>query len=165
MSNVRMFFVEADAQGIAAVADVVRMALGQPLALLLPPESQAAAVPAPVEEEPVPSRLPFKFKDARGKAKKAAGAARTAEPAAVAPARVTTEDTIPARVLDMIRKGPPRTSSQIYAVLRKQGFTGAISAVYNACAYHKQKGLVVTLADDSDEGGGVAKYHPVALSN
>jgi hypothetical protein len=46
-------------------------------------------------------------------------------------------------------------------VLRKQGFTGTNGAVYQACKFWRDKGLVVSKADDSAEGGGVVKQYPV----
>lgn len=74
--------------------------------------------------------------------------------------RVTTEASVPARVFDLISKGPARTSGELYDWLRKKGFTGAISAVYSACHALKEKGRVVVKPDDSESGGGVMKYFP-----
>lgn len=155
MAAVRMIFVEADAEAVAAVADVVRMALGVRPASALP-DTAVVETPAAVPSiaAPAPARVQRRRKAAPA-AKKSAATPPQSPPAS----RVTTGESIPTRVLEIIRKGPPRTSGEIYDLLRKQGFTGAISPVYSACAAHKAKGLVVTKPDDSVEGGGTMKYH------
>jgi hypothetical protein len=162
----RMIFVETEAGELGTLADVVRTAF---MGRLSAPAAEAAvgvpaalpSAPAAAIEAPEPVRLPFKFRKSPKvkRAPKSAGGGITAKPAAVAK-RVTSEDSVPARCLEIIRKGPPRTTGEIYDVLRKQGFTGTNAAVYQACKFWRDKGLVVSKPDDSAEGGGVVKQYP-----
>lgn len=58
-------------------------------------------------------------------------------------------------VLMAIRKGPPRSSGELIAHL---GIANHL--VYSSVNVFKKRGIIVGKPDDSDEGGGIMKWHP-----
>jgi len=91
-----------------------------------------------------------------------AGGAKRVKRAAPAPEAVKPDPAasgVSGAVLEMIRKGPPRTSGQIIEVLQKIDRHVTPAAVYSATNYWKNAGKIEGRVDEED--GGLRKWHPV----
>jgi hypothetical protein len=146
--KIRLAYAEVEEATAEDIAAVVSAVTSRGVSLISAP-SPAAAEPAPLllGETRIPGRRNLR-KAAEKQQQDRPNENGSGQPKAQG--ELTTAEAI----LAIVRKGPPRTSGEIYDVLReKHGFTGPIGNVYATLAYQKNKGEIESRNDDESEGG------------